>query len=206
VHTFDRAVLRLPGAAAVDGEALAPVKAALRGLHEVAHAQPRVDRAAWIAAARATSASAEAHPGAAGLATGLLYLAQALSDDDVATIVSFRLSAGNEPDAAASFLAGFLEVNALVLVKSRPVVAALDAFVNAIPADSFSDVLPTLRRAFADLGATERRYLLENIVSHRNLGGAARAAAAVIGETDKQKLASLDADLAGALDDLDDLL
>ena len=206
VHTFDRAVLRLPGAAAVDGEALAQVKTALRGLHEVAHAQPRVDRDAWLAAARATAASFVVHPGAAGLSTGLLYLAQALGDDEVATAVSLRLSPGNSPEDAAAFLAGFLEVNALVLVKSKPVVAALDAYLAAIPADGFTDVLPTLRRAFADLGATERRYLLENIVSIRGLGAAARAAAQVIAETDKQKLAAMDGDLAAALDDLDDLL
>ena len=206
VHTFDRAVLRLPGAAMVDGEALDTVKAALRGLHEVAHAQPLVDREAWLAAARATAGSFEVAPAAAGLATGLLYLAQGLDDEAVATAVSLRLSAGNEPAAAAGFLAGFLEVNALVLVKSRPVVAALDAYLNAIPGEGFADLLPTLRRAFADLGPTERRYLLENIVAVRGLGGAARAAAAVIAESDKQKLAALDGELAGALDDLDDLL
>jgi len=206
VHTFDRALLRLPAAAAVDGDALAGVKRALRALHEVAHAQPRVDRDAWLAAARATSASFEAHPAAAGLASGLLYLAQALTDDEVATLMSLRLSSGNEPEAAAAFLAGFLEVNALVLVKSRPVVAALDAYLNAIPPDGFSDLLPTLRRAFAELGATERRYLLENVVAIRGLADQARAAAQVIAETDKQKLAALDADLAAALDDLDDLL
>jgi hypothetical protein len=198
VHTFDRAVLRLPDGAAVDGEALDAVKTALRGLHEVAFAQELVDRQAWLAAARATAA--------AGLATGLLYLGQALDDEAVATAVSLRLSAGNQPAAAAGFLAGFLEVNALVLVKSRPVVAALDAFLNAIPGDGFADLLPTLRRAFADLGAVERRYLLENIVAVRGLGGAARAAAAVIAESDKEKLAALDGELAGALDDLEDLL
>jgi hypothetical protein len=206
VHTFDRALLRLPNAAAVDGDALTAVKRALRALHEVAHAQPRVDRDAWLAAARATAASFDVHPSAAGMATGLLYLAQALSDDDVATTMSLRLSAGNEPAAAAAFLAGFLEVNALVLVKSRPVVAALDAYLNAIPPEGFADLLPTLRRAFADLGATERRYLLENVVSIRGLADRARAAQQVIAESDKQKLASLDKDLAAALDDLDDLL
>jgi hypothetical protein len=206
VHTFDRALLRLPNAAAVDGDALTGVKRALRALHEVAHAQPRVDRDAWVAAARATAASFDAHPSAAGMATGLLYLAQALSDDDVATTMSLRLSPGNEPAAAAAFLAGFLEVNALVLVKSRPVVAALDAYLNAIPPEGFADLLPTLRRAFADLGATERRFLLENVVSIRGLADRARAAQQVIAESDKQKLAALDQDLAAALDDLDDLL
>jgi hypothetical protein len=190
----------------VDGDALDEVKTALRGLHEVAHAQPRVDREAWLAAARATAASFAPHPGASGLCAGLLYLAQALDDDAVAAAVSLRLSPAADPAAAAAYLAGFLEVNALVLVKSRPVVAALDAYLTTVPPEAFTDLLPTLRRAFADLGATERRYLLENIVAVRSLGGSARAAAAVIAETDKAKLAAMDAELASALDDLDDLL
>jgi hypothetical protein len=203
--TFDRAVLRLPAAAAVDGEAVAPILTALRGLHEVAMAQPRVDRAAWLAAARATADDFAIHPMAAGLTTGLLYLAQALSDEGVATAVSLRLSSGNDPADAAGFLAGFFQVNALVLVKSRPVVAALDAFLCSIPTDRFADTLPVLRRALGDLGATERRYLLENVVAIRGIGQA-RAAARIIDEKDRDALRALDADLAGALGDLDDLL
>jgi hypothetical protein len=204
--TFDRAVLRLPAAAAAAGDAVPPVLTALRGLHEVAMAQPRVDREAWLAAARATSADFAIAAEAAGLATGLLYLAQAASDDEVATAVSLRLSPGNPPAAAAGFLAGFLQVNALVLVKSRPVVAALDAYLCSIPGDSFADALPVLRRALGDLGATERRYLIENVVALRGIGEKARAAARVIDEKDKDALRALDADLAGALGDLDDLL
>jgi hypothetical protein len=204
--TFDRAVLRLPAAAAASGDGIRPVLTALRALHEVALAQPLVDRDAWLAAARATSADFAIAPEAAGLATGLLYLAQAMSDDEVATAVALRLSAGNPPEAAAGFLGGFLQVNALVLVKSRPVVAALDAYLCAIPAESFRDALPVLRRALGDLGATERRYLVENVIAIRGIGEAARAAARVIDEKDRDALRALDADLAGALGDLDDLL
>lgn len=163
-------------------------------------------RDAWLAAARDTADSFDVHPAAAGLAAGLLYLAQALDDDALATAVSLRLSRAVAPAAAAAYLAGFLEVNALVLVKSRPVVAALDAFLAAIPPEAFADVLPVLRRALAALGATERRYLLDNVIAIRGIGAQARAAAAVIAETDKARLAALGGDLAAALDDLDDLL
>jgi hypothetical protein len=86
------------------------------------------------------------------------------------------------------------------------VVAALDAYLCSIPGDSFADALPVLRRALGDLGATERRYLIENVVALRGIGEKARAAARVIDEKDKDALRALDADLAGALGDLDDLL
>lgn len=203
--TFERAVLRLPGAAKVDGDALAPVLRALRGLHEVAMAGSPDDRALWLERARATVDAFDVNPAASGLCAGLLHLATALTDDEVGQIVSLRLSAGNDPGGAAAFLGAFFEVNALVLVRSRPVVAALDAFLAGIPPEGFDDLLPALRRAFADLGATERRYLLEHVIGLR--GGADReAAAAVIHAADKDKLAALGAELGGVLDDLDDLL
>jgi len=199
--TYERAVLRLPAAARVDGDAVPPLLRALRGIHEVAMAG---DRASWLEAARATVDAFDVHPAASGLCAGLLHLAQALDDAEVAQIVSLRLSAGNDPGGAAAFLGAFLEVNALVLVRSKPVVAALDGFLASIPGDGFADVLPALRRAFADLGATERRYLLEHVISLR--GAADRHAAAVVAAADAEQLKALSGELGGVLDDLDDLL
>jgi hypothetical protein len=204
--TFDRALLRVPAACACGDEAAAAPKRALRTLHEVALAQPLVDRAAWFEAARALVDSYAVNPGTSGLAAGLLYLAQVLGEEDVSRIVGQRLSDALEPARAASFLAGFFEVNALSLVKSRAVVGALDAFLQGIDRERFRDTLPVLRRAFGALGATERRYLLENVLGARKIGDKARAAQAVLLEKDKDKLKAMSEDLAKAMDDLDDLL
>nr|MBP6841249.1 hypothetical protein [Kofleriaceae bacterium] len=107
--------------------------------------------------------------------------------------------------AAAAFVEGFLSVNALVLVKNRHVVAALDRFIQGIPADRFREVLPLLRRALAGLGATERRYLVENLLGHRQLGAQPQAVAALAAR-DVAALTAASTDLAAAMDDLDDLL
>ncbi|WP_437277471.1 DUF5682 family protein [Sorangium sp. So ce375] len=204
--TFARAVLRVHGGCTGSDEAVAPAKEALRTLHDVALSQPIVDRAAWFEAARGLVDSDVVNPTASGLACGLLYLAQVIDDAEVARIVGLRIGSAAPPEAAASFLAGFLEVNALVLVKSRPVVEALDAFLGGIPPERFKDTLPVLRRAFAALGATERRYLLENVLAARKLGDKARAAQAVLLEKDREKLKEMSEDLSQAMDDLDDLL
>jgi hypothetical protein len=206
VTTFDRAVLRVPDACVGTDEAVHEVKDALRTLHEIALSQPLVDKAAWLAAAGALVRSYAVNPACAGLACGLLYLAQALGEEEIATIVGQRLSNTLEPEAAASFLEGFLEVNAVVLVKSRPVVQALDGFLCSIEPARFKDVLPVLRRALGPLGQTERRYLLENIVAVRGLGTRARAAQAIVTEKDAEKLAQARKELGQAMDDLDDLL
>jgi hypothetical protein len=204
--TFARAVLRVRDACTGSDEAVAPVREALRTLHDVALSQPLVDRGAWIAVGRDLVQSYAVNPTASGLACGLLYLAQAVDDQEVAGVVGQRLSNSLEPEKAASFLSGFLDVNALVLVKSRPVVEALDRFLQAIEADRFRDVLPTLRRAFGSLGATERRYLLENVLALRGLADKGRAAQQVLGEKDKEKLKEISGDLSKVMDDLDDLL
>jgi hypothetical protein len=56
------------------------------------------------------------------------------------------------------------------------------------------------------LGATERRYLLENVLAVRQLSGQARAAKQILDEKDTAALKAMSGDLAQALDELDDLL
>lgn len=204
--TFDRAVLRVSDACMGTDEAVRQAKEALLTLHDVALSQPLVDKAGLIAAERALVKSYAVNPSASGLASGLLYLAQAITDEEVRATVAQRLSDVSAPEAAASFLGGFFEVGALVLVKSRPVAQALDAFLMGIEPARFRDALPVLRRAFSALGPTERRYLLENVVVVRSLGDKARAAQAVLLEKDKEKLRQMSAELSEAMDDLDELL
>lgn len=204
--TFDRAVLRVPSACTGTDEAVAPAKDALKTLHEIAQSQSKVDKSTWLDAARELVDSYAVHPACSGLAAGLLYLAQQLDDTAVGALVGQRLSQVSEPKAAASFLEGFFEVNALVLVKSRPVVQALDTFLCGIDPSHFKDTLPTLRRAFRPLGPTERRYLLENLLGARKIQDKAREAQAVIAEKDKEKLKAMSTEISKVMDDLDDLL
>ncbi len=204
--TFDRAVLRVRSACTGNDEAVEPAREALKTLHDLAMSQRAVDGSAWFHEAHELVTSYTVHPTCSGLACGLLYLAQRLDEAEVAQVVQQRLSYLTDPTAAAGFLGGFFEVNALVLVKSKPVVQALDGFLLSIEPERFKDTLPTLRRAFAPLGATERRYLLENLLSLRKISEHSREAQAVIVEKDKEKLKELSADMAKVMDDLDDLL
>lgn len=204
--TFTRAVLRAPAACHGDDAAVEPARHALRILHELALAQPGVDRALWFTAAAELAKSDRVHPACAGLAAGLLYLGERFTEEEVVALVALRLSSAVDPRAGAAFLEGFLGVNALVLVKNRAIVAALDAFVQGIDADHFRDVVPLLRRAFAGLGATERRYLLEHLLAVRAIGQAGGAAANVLAARDVDKLKEMSAEIAAAMDGLDDLL
>lgn len=204
--TFDRALLRLRPACTGDDDAVAELPRALQTLHDIAIAQPEVDREAWLLAARELAEDYAVHPRTAGVATALLYLARTIGEDEVATFVGQRLSDTLHPQAGAAYLEGFLRVNAIVLVKNRAVVETLDAWVTAVEPDAFRNILPLLRRVFGTLGATERRYFLENLIGARGLGARASAAMAVITTTDEATLAEVSEDLDAALGDLDDLL
>lgn len=204
--TFERGVLRLDEACVVQDEGLPPVVGALRALHEVATSQALVDRRAWFAAAKRVADSYAVHPALSGLATGLLYLAQAIDEAELSLLVEQRLSDVSHPERAARFLGGFLEVNALVLVRNRDLVRLLDAFLASLVGVTFRQELPVLRRAFARLGATERRYLLENVVALRALQGAESEVKAVLSADEAETLEALDAEVGEALDDLDELL
>ena len=204
--TFTRAVLRAPAGCVGDDQAVAPAREAMRILHELALAQRKVDRELWFTTAHELATSDHVHPACAGLVAGLLYLGERLTEDGVVALVALRLSSTVDPRAGAAFLEGFLGVNALVLVRNRAIVAALDRFLQGIDADRFRDVVPLLRRALGGLGATERRYLLEHLLAIRSIGGAGAAAAQVLAARDVDTLKAMSAEIAAAMDDLDDLL
>lgn len=204
--TFTRAVLRVEAACQGDAAAVAPAREALRILHELALGQRALDRELWFTTVQALVAGDRVDPSCAGLLAGLLYLGERLTEEAVVALVALRMSSTVEPAAGVGFLEGFLSVNALVLVKNRAIVAALDQFLQGIDVARFRSVAPLLRRAFAALGATERRYLLEHVLALRQLGGAATAASQVLAASDVDKLAAINADLAAAMADLDDLL
>ncbi|MCA9706462.1 MAG: hypothetical protein KDK70_11485 [Myxococcales bacterium] len=204
--TFDRALLRVRPACVGDDDAVAAIPRALQTLHEVALAQPVVDRPAWMAAIGALVEDYAIHPTTAGVATALLYLARTIDEDEVATVVGQRLSDTLHPQHGAAFLEGFFRVNATVLLRNRAVVQTLDAFVCGVEPDAYRNILPLLRRSFGALGATERRTFLENLIQVRGMGSRVRAAAAVLTTTDEATLAEVAEDLDDALGDLDDLL
>lgn len=205
VGTFTRATMRLPLSLLGDAEATAPARRAMMVLQELALTQPGLDRAAWFEGLHGILGDETVEPTAAGTATALLYLARECSDEQLRALLGRRLADTITPARSADFLAGFFSVNALVLLKNREIVAALSAFLAGLGADMFRDTLPALRRAFAVLGASERRFLLEHLIALH--GAAAKAESAqVLTAPDKAALSDLGSTLGKALDDLDDLL
>lgn len=205
---FARALLRLPAAASASDDDAPAITEAMRVLQELALTQARLEVHGWVEVLREIAGSFGAHPRCAGSAAGLLVLARLWSDDELDTALRLRISDAGEPRRTAEFLLGFLDVNALAIVKSAAVVAILDAYLTALDEEAFRGVVPTLRRAFAELGKTERRYLVENVVGLRHTGAPedAKLAVQLVTAADRQQLRTVSAEIAAAMDDLDDLL
>lgn len=206
--TFARAALRLPFAARGSEEEAPAITEAMRVLHELSQTQPSVDKEGWTSAMREVAASFDALPRCAGTAAGLLLLSRQWQEAEVEAALRLRMSAVSEPRRTAEFLVGFLEVNALAIVKNPMVVGILDGYLQHLAPEAFRDAVPMLRRAFVELGKTERRYLVENVVAVRGHVGpeAAAVASRVVSEKDQAQLRAVSEELAAAMDDLDDLL
>ncbi|MQY09588.1 DUF5682 family protein [Actinomadura macrotermitis] len=115
-------------------------------------------------------------PGLHGLLEG--RLARLLLDagrlPDVADRMARAVSVGAAPGRAAAWVEGFLSGGGLVLVHDDALLRLIDGWIAGLPAGSFTDVLPLLRRTFGGYAAAERRAIGER-VRHLDAPSPARA-------------------------------
>jgi hypothetical protein len=97
-----------------------------------------------------------------------------LDPEALARHVSRALSRGVPPTEAGAWIEGFLGGAGQVLLHDHALFGALDGWLQGLEGDTFTTVLPTLRRGFGTLERGERRRLLEAV----RQGGGARGAAA----------------------------
>ena len=100
-----------------------------------------------------------AHAAVSGRVHRLLLDSGALDRDTVATRMSRRLSVAAPAHAAAAWLDGFLDGDALLLLHDEALLGLVDAWVAGVPDATFEDLLPLLRRSFSRYSAAERRQI-----------------------------------------------
>src|SRR5690606_40069662 len=89
---------------------------------------------------------------------------------DVPDRMARAVSAGVPPARAAAWVEGFLSGGALILMHDEALLRLVDGWIAGLPGDSFTDVLPLLRRTFGSYADAERRAIGERL---RGLGRAA---------------------------------
>ncbi|KWT57542.1 hypothetical protein ADL21_34095 [Streptomyces albus subsp. albus] len=98
-----------------------------------------------------------------GRAVRLLLDDGRLAPEDADRLMGLALSAGTPPAEAAGWIEGFAggDAGGLLLVHDERLLALVDGWLADVPADAFTDVLPLLRRTFAENDAGVRRTLGE---------------------------------------------
>lgn len=117
-----------------------------------------------IAANKSTS------PVIGGYSTRLLHDARQLEGDQLMQYFSFAMSSATAPVIAAAWLEGFLKGSGTLLLLDQDLWQVIDNWVAGLADDIFMQVLPLLRRTFANFTNPERRKLGEKARSGGGTG------------------------------------
>lgn len=128
----------------------------------IAHADPAV-RGEWLDTLASISKRENIHGLLAGRLVRMLHDADRLDNDEVARRMGTVVTPGVPPAEGAAWIEGFLADAGLLLCHDDTLLALVDAWVAAIPGDSFREVLPLLRRTFGTFDAPERRLIGERV-------------------------------------------
>ncbi|MCU0449255.1 MAG: DUF5682 family protein [Bernardetiaceae bacterium] len=100
-----------------------------------------------------------------GYATRLLYDARALAQSEAEQHFYVALSPAQPPAQTAGWLEGFLRGSGTVLLLDENLWQLIDHWVTGLDPDVFMQLLPLLRRTFANFSATERRKIGEKALA-----------------------------------------
>ena len=167
----------LPAAcASLDDDAAAGMLAAFDAAEEAVALVGTPDQvAAWRAAQRSVADLAAGQNLISGRCVRLLLDAGELEPDQAGQRLARVLSARAVPAQAVRWLEGFLRGSGLLLVRDRSLWQLLDDWLCGLQAESFDEVMPLLRRAFALFPWPERRQMAELVRSGRAASAPASA-------------------------------
>ncbi|WP_232050326.1 DUF5682 family protein [Actinoplanes sp. OR16] len=176
----------LPSAAgSLSDEAARDLRDGMDGVHQaVALLDDERLRELWLSTITSLAARPGLHGLPAGRLTRLLLDAGRLDGAEVRRRLRLPLTAGSTPAHGAAWVEGFLAGGGLLLVHDEALLSLVDEWLADIPAESFEDVLPLLRRTFGGFDAGERRAVGERIA--RGPGAAATGVTVI----DRERAAS----------------
>jgi hypothetical protein len=80
---------------------------------------------------------------------------------EAARLMGLALSPGTGPAEAAAWIEGFLAGGGMLLVHDERLLGLVDGWLAGVPGEAFTDVLPLLRRTFAEFEPGVRRSVGE---------------------------------------------
>jgi hypothetical protein len=115
----------------------------------------------WQDALLKIHGSHQSNPLIAGYTTRLLNDKRVLDYPAVERQLSYYLSVTNAPADAAYWFEGFLKSSGTILLLDDNLWNLMNNWVNSIVEENFTELLPVLRRTFAEFTPAERRKIGE---------------------------------------------
>lgn len=158
-----RACIALPaGVRALADEAATTLMQALVSADQAIRLAQRPDyQASWLAALEQAAANDATHALLAGRCTRALNEQGHWSMEQTASQLALRCSHALPPLSSAHWLEGFLHGSGSLLIHNEQLWRLIDTWLTSLPADTFVELLPLLRRTFGSFAAPEKRQLSE---------------------------------------------
>ena len=139
------------------GSLIREIQQAVQLLNEESYAED------WYEVLEKILANPATAPFIQGLVLKILYEVKRVEEIETAQHFSVALSENNDPAVAAQWLEGFLYGAAMVLILDDKIWNILFNWVSALEEEVFDDLLPLLRRSFADYSSIEKAKLGEKV-------------------------------------------
>ncbi|GGF07457.1 DUF5682 family protein [Hymenobacter cavernae] len=161
-HLVPRLCISLPLACtSLDADAARQLLERIEGAHQAIRLLPdEAQQADWYAALHTIARQPASSGLLAGAATRLLFDAQHLASNDTATLLGLALAPAQPTEYATAWIEGFLRGSGLLLIHNRVLFDLLDAWLTGLDEAVFQEIVPLLRRSFADFSRPERQQVL----------------------------------------------
>jgi hypothetical protein len=158
-----RICIGLPGAcASLNDEAAAEMLERVLALNDaIALLENAGQTGAWHGVLGLLADQQGLHGLLAGRACRILLDAGVFAAQEAARRMGLALSAANDPAQAAAWVEGFLRGSGLLLLHDVALWAVLDQWVTGLAGETFTGLLPLLRRTFSTFAPAERRLMGE---------------------------------------------
>ena len=128
-------------------------------------------RARWLDVLRQISENTSVHGLVSGRAMRLRFDAKAITAEDLRVRLGFALAPALPAVQAGAWAEGLLRGSGLLLLHHPELLDLIDGWVCSLNADTFTNLLPLLRRTFATFQPPERRQMGEQLVEGKAPSG-----------------------------------
>lgn len=185
---FERTLVGLPLACRnVDEEAAGRLAEGIGAVQaSVALLDRPEQRAEWLDTLRRIAQEETVHGLLRGWTCRLLLEGQALDTEELQRLAGLALSPASPAPEAAAWVQGVLRGSGLLLLHQDGLWRALDRWTQELSSETFTEMLPLVRRAFSGFAPPERRKMGEK-VRHLSVGSSPTASTVDVEELDYER-------------------